>query len=109
MFSKTSVVSPFANPADILSSVVLLVCKVWLRVATPLLYHTVVIRSKAQARSLVAAVRGNHNPGRFIGELRVEGFGAHMSHILNSALNITDLFLSTEIHSPDTGSCPVLA
>lgn len=81
MSLKTSAVSPFANPASVSSSVVLLVCKAWLRVATPLLYHTVVIRSKAQAGALIPAVKGNHDPGRFIKKLRVEGgFGPRRSH-----------------------------
>jgi hypothetical protein len=42
MFSQISVVSPFGNPASIPASPVLLVCKAWLRVATPLLYNIVV-------------------------------------------------------------------
>ncbi|KAJ7859823.1 hypothetical protein B0H14DRAFT_3446455 [Mycena olivaceomarginata] len=86
-------------------SPVLLVCKAWLRVATPLLYNVVFIRSKAQAEALAVALRGLLDPGRFIKKLRVEGgFGAHMGHILRSAPNITDLFISTAIHSPDTTS-----
>jgi hypothetical protein len=42
MFSQISVVSPFGNPASVSASPVLLVCKAWLRVATPLLYNVVV-------------------------------------------------------------------
>ncbi|KAK7052014.1 hypothetical protein R3P38DRAFT_2502946, partial [Favolaschia claudopus] len=51
LFSDTSDVSPFATyaPSD---SAYLLVCKDWLRVATPLLYSVVVLRSKAQANAL---------------------------------------------------------
>ncbi|KAF7338867.1 F-box domain-containing protein [Mycena sanguinolenta] len=87
----------------------LLVCKAWLRVATPLLYKEVVLRSKAQAGALVAALRGKHDPGRFIKKLRLEGgFGAHMNYILKCSPNVTDLFISTAIHSPDTTSGLVL-
>ncbi|KAJ6469251.1 hypothetical protein C8R45DRAFT_427669 [Mycena sanguinolenta] len=112
MFADLSSVSPFApNPAasGISSSAMLLVCKAWLRVATPLLYKEVVLRSKAQAGALVAALRGKHDPGRFIKKLRLEGgFGSHMSHILKCSPNVTDLFVSTAIHSPDTTSGLVL-
>jgi hypothetical protein len=63
-----------------------------------------------QAESLAVALHGPHDPGRFIKKLRVEGgFGAHMGHILKSAPNVTDLFISTAIHSPDTTSGLVLA
>ncbi|KAJ7437234.1 hypothetical protein B0H11DRAFT_2108241 [Mycena galericulata] len=114
VFSDTSLISPFApnymSGAAASSSAVLLVCKAWLRVSTPLLYNTVVIRSKAQAGALVAALRGKHDPGRFIKKLRLEGgFGAHMGHILKSAPNVTDIFLSAAIHSPDTTSGLVLS
>ncbi|KAJ7849517.1 hypothetical protein B0H14DRAFT_3668231 [Mycena olivaceomarginata] len=85
------------------SSAVLLVCKAWLRVATPLLYHVIVIRSKAQARALEAALHDNPDLGKFIRRLRLEGgFGASMQKILNHAGNITDIFISLEIHASDS-------
>ncbi|KAJ7777761.1 hypothetical protein B0H14DRAFT_2401411, partial [Mycena olivaceomarginata] len=82
------------------SSAVLLVCKAWLRVAMSLLYHVIVIRSKAQARALEATLRDNPDLGNLIRRLRLEGgFGAPMQKILNHAGNITDIFISLEIHS----------
>jgi hypothetical protein len=104
MFSDLSPKSLFAK-YSVSSSAALLVCKDWLRVATPLLYSVVVIRSKAQARALHDALRNNPDLGRFIKKLRVEGgFGTPMHHILQSAPNITDLFLCLQIHSSDSSS-----
>ncbi|KAJ6566907.1 hypothetical protein B0H19DRAFT_1138853 [Mycena capillaripes] len=103
-FSDTSTNSPFASCSSS-SSAVLVVCKAWLRVSTPLLYNVVVLRSKAQAGALAAALKCNNELGRFIKKLRVEGgFGKHMGVILRHTPNVTDLFVSGMVHSPDTAS-----
>ncbi|KAJ7052238.1 hypothetical protein C8F01DRAFT_1033432 [Mycena amicta] len=94
--------SPFANYTES-TSAFLVVCKSWLRVATPLLYHVVVLRSKSQATALSKALRKNPELGRFIKKLRLEGgFGSPMNDILSLAPNITDLYLSLDIFSSDT-------
>ncbi|KAJ7258414.1 hypothetical protein B0H12DRAFT_443805 [Mycena haematopus] len=104
MFSDLSSKSPFAK-YSVSSSTALLVCKAWLRVATPLLYDCVVLRSKAQCRALHAALRKNPDLGRFIKKLRVEGgFSTPMGQILKWAPNIANLFLSLQIHSSDSSS-----
>ncbi|KAJ7090635.1 hypothetical protein C8R44DRAFT_990653 [Mycena epipterygia] len=112
IFSDTSLESPFATHAaswQSCSGAVLLVCKAWLRVSTPLLYNIVVLRSKAQAGALAAALKRNKDFGRFIMKLRVEGgFGTHMHQILKLTPNVTDIVLSSTIHSPDTTSGLVL-
>src|ERR1700761_8680417 len=72
VFSDTSRVSPFSNYSES-TSAYLLVCKSWLRVATPLLYHVVVLRSTAQAKALAGALSMNNALGQFIKKLRVEG------------------------------------
>ncbi|KAJ6485376.1 hypothetical protein C8R47DRAFT_1047975 [Mycena vitilis] len=101
MFSDTASTSPFASPS-VSSSAPLLVCKAWLRVATPLLYHVAVLRSKAQARALQRSLRGNPDLGRFVKMLRVEGgFGPAMEDILRNVPNVTDIFLSLQIHASD--------
>ncbi|KAK7024059.1 F-box domain-containing protein [Favolaschia claudopus] len=101
VFSNTSHVSPFSSYGES-TSAYLLVCKSWLRVATPLLYSVVVLRSKAQAKALAAALSGNPQLGRFIKKLRVEGgFGPSMQTVLRCSPNITDLFLTLEIFSSD--------
>ncbi|KAJ7505578.1 hypothetical protein B0H11DRAFT_429518 [Mycena galericulata] len=100
-FSDTSRNSPFAVYSES-SSAFLLVSKAWLRVATPLLYHVVVLRSKAQAAALDSALRDNKELGRFIKKLRVEGgYGGSMFKIIKAAPNITDIFISLNIWSDD--------
>ncbi|KAJ7651044.1 hypothetical protein FB45DRAFT_1078437 [Roridomyces roridus] len=101
LFSETSDVSPFSNYKPSTSDY-LLVCKDWLRVATPLLYNVVVIRSKAQANALQQVLKANPEFGRFIKKLRVEGgYGAAMHTILKFAPYITDLFITLSIYSSD--------
>ncbi|KAJ6509675.1 hypothetical protein DFH09DRAFT_1198825 [Mycena vulgaris] len=101
LFSDASAVSPFStyNPS---TSAYLLVCKDWLRVATPLLYHVVVLRSKAQANALEIVFHRNPEFGRYLKKLRVEGgYGTAMLTILKAAPNVTDLFISLSIWSSD--------
>ncbi|KAJ7438631.1 hypothetical protein B0H11DRAFT_2104239 [Mycena galericulata] len=104
MFSDTSSTSPFAvagSPSC--SSALLLVCKSWLRVATPLLYNVVVIRSKAQAGALQSALQSNPDLGQFVKKLRVEGgYGKSMSQILHKTPNVSDIFLSLLVHASDS-------
>ncbi|KAJ7160940.1 hypothetical protein C8R46DRAFT_1106018 [Mycena filopes] len=94
------------------TSALLVVCKSWLRVSTPLLYNTVILRSKAQAQALAATLKENPDFGRFVKRLRVEGgFAIAMLKILQSSPNITDVFLSMDIISGDNacGLCRGLA
>jgi hypothetical protein len=111
VFCDTSDISPFAKYSES-TSAYLLVCKSWLRVATPLLYNTVVLRSKAQAKALSVILSGNEQLGQFIKKLRVEGgYGLPMHIILKCTPNVSDLFLSLEIYSSDNtnGLCKGLA
>ncbi|KAJ7052000.1 hypothetical protein C8F01DRAFT_1033787 [Mycena amicta] len=101
-FSDVSDVSPFAKYSES-SSAYLLVSKSWLRVATPLLYHVVVLRSKGQAAALGRALNQNEDLGRFIKKLRVEGgYGQPMHTILSRTPNVTDLYLYLDILSSDS-------
>ncbi|KAJ7633896.1 hypothetical protein DFH06DRAFT_1222011 [Mycena polygramma] len=80
MFSDTSSTSPFAS-SSVSTSAALVVCKAWLR----------------------KTLHGNPDLGRFIKMLRVEGgFGPAMHEILENSPNISDLFLSLQIHAPDS-------
>ncbi|KAJ7432459.1 hypothetical protein B0H11DRAFT_808902 [Mycena galericulata] len=84
------------------SSTYLLVCKAWLRVATPLLYRTVVFRTTAQVHALNRVLRANKEFGLWIRKLRVEGgFGPMMLPVLTNAPNVTDLFLTLAIWGSD--------
>ena len=104
LFSNTLNISPFATPSQS-SSILLTVCKQWMRVATPLLYHVVVLRSKAQAQALEFALKQNPSLGQYIKKLRLEGgFGPSMYKILATAPNVTDLCLTLELWSTDTVS-----
>ncbi|KAJ7621386.1 hypothetical protein FB45DRAFT_839272 [Roridomyces roridus] len=100
-FSSMSGKSPFTAYSES-PSVYLLVCKSWLRVATPLLYNVVVLRSKAQAKALALTLSKNKDFGRFIRYLRVEGgYGAPLRTILQSSPDVTDLFIDLDIWSSD--------
>ncbi|KAJ7885010.1 hypothetical protein B0H13DRAFT_1556235, partial [Mycena leptocephala] len=98
LFSDTSTKgrSPLATTnATESTSAMLVVCKAWLRVATPLLYHIVILRSTAQAQALAAALKKNLELVLFIKKPRAEGrYGIAMHHILKISPNISDLVLS---------------
>ncbi|KAH6909305.1 hypothetical protein BKA70DRAFT_1562153 [Coprinopsis sp. MPI-PUGE-AT-0042] len=102
-FSDTSQKSnPFAS-YELSTSTILVVCKSWLRVATPLLYETVVLRSKAQAQALSGALKRNEQLGRFIKKLRIEGgYGTFVGEILRHSPTLTDLWVSTALWSNES-------
>ncbi|KAJ7041956.1 hypothetical protein C8F04DRAFT_111875 [Mycena alexandri] len=107
VFSDNSGVSPFSKYSES-TSAYLLVCKSWLRVATPLLYSVVILRSKAQAKALGLVLANNKLLGQFIRKLRVEGgYGPPMRTILQSSPHISDLFISFMVYSSDStdGMC----
>ena len=90
--------SPFANRQHS-SSDALLVCKRWLRVATPLLYHTVVIRTRLQAQALIRVVKKNPTLGRHCKKLRLET-GAELlgDKLLNGLGNLKDICFAMDSH-----------
>ncbi|KAJ7605772.1 hypothetical protein FB45DRAFT_1140798 [Roridomyces roridus] len=82
------------------SSAILLVCKAWLRVATPLLYHTVILRSKGQAQALSVALRCNPDLG--FRKLRLQsGYGSSLHQILRTTTKLTDIFIPLEFDEGD--------
>ncbi|KAJ6569437.1 hypothetical protein B0H19DRAFT_1024554 [Mycena capillaripes] len=106
-FQTPAAASPFSSYSPS-TSALLLVCKAWLRVSTPLLYNVVIIRSKAQSEALEAALNSNNGLGAFIKKLRIEGgFGLTMKTILEASPNITNLVLFLAIWSSDevSGLC----
>ncbi|KAG6910391.1 hypothetical protein DXG01_011106 [Tephrocybe rancida] len=101
VFRSMEAISPFSSYSES-TSAYLLVCKSWLRVATPLLYNVVVLRSKAQAQALESALRGNALLGTFIQKLRVEGgLGPSMHGVFRLAPNIAEICLPLHIWSSD--------
>ena len=63
---------PFSR-RDYSNADVLLVCKRWLRIATPLVFRTCIIRSTAQAQVLAKALKKNPEFGVLVKQLRLEG------------------------------------
>ncbi|EJD43935.1 hypothetical protein AURDEDRAFT_185247 [Auricularia subglabra TFB-10046 SS5] len=105
LFADTGSKSPFSK-TEISASRVLLVCKRWMRVCTPWLYETVVIRSKAQASALNQALTRSPSFGAYIKKLRVEG-GYDVSAVVDISPNITDLCFSLAIWCNDDASAIV--
>ncbi|KAF7329170.1 HEME-HALOPEROXIDASE domain-containing protein [Mycena kentingensis (nom. inval.)] len=94
--------SPFVTFSHSISSL-LLVSKSWLRVATPLLYHVVILRTKPQVKSLADALVKSPFLGKFVRKLRVEGgYSAPMQKILKLVPKVTELYLSFDIYAQDS-------
>ncbi|KAJ7606201.1 hypothetical protein FB45DRAFT_950844 [Roridomyces roridus] len=84
-------------------SSILLVCKRWLRIATPLLYKTVILRSRGQAQALELALRSNPQLGLLIKQLRIEGgYGVSMYTVLRAAKNLADICVSLDLDEKDS-------
>jgi len=99
MFADNGAVSPFSK-VEKSASDVLLVCKSWMRAATPWLYSTVIVRSMAQAKALALALTNNPDFGKFIRRLRVEGaYGEYIWAAVKTAPNITDLCMTLTVWS----------
>lgn len=105
MFQDVGLVSPFSKVEQSASDV-LLVCKRWMRVATPTLYHTVVIRSNAQAAALNAALTRNPDFGRHVRRFRLERpYPEYLNKtVTNTMPNIVDLCLPIGVLAADRPS-----
>jgi len=87
------------------SSDFLLVSKLWMRIATPELYRTVVLRSFAQARQLSLALKSNPALGRHIRQLRIEGaYGDAIRQIATKCPFVADICLSLRVWSHENAS-----
>ncbi|KAI0793162.1 hypothetical protein BC629DRAFT_1593045 [Irpex lacteus] len=81
----------------------LLVCKKWLRIATPLLYETIGIGTEAQMGRLAYTLRSNPTLGVMIRNLRLDGgFGKHLYTVAKCAPHIQTL--SVRVHPGDRGA-----
>jgi len=82
--------SPFAQ-REYSNADVLLVCKRWMRVGTPPLFHTCIIRSTAQSQALAKALKISPF-GTFVRRVRIEGsYGVSVKQFLEKATNIQEL------------------
>ncbi|EJD37699.1 hypothetical protein AURDEDRAFT_108060, partial [Auricularia subglabra TFB-10046 SS5] len=71
-----------------------------MRVATPPLYETVIIRSTAQAHALARALQNEEDFGRYIKKIRFEGaYADSVSKIVSKAPNITDFCFTLTVWS----------
>lgn len=87
------------------SSTVLLVCKRWLRVSTPLLYETVVIRSTGQSYALAEALQLNPSFARYIKNVRLEGAYGGVYDILKHCQRLSTLVLFLNVYSESRITC----
>ncbi|KAJ7605902.1 hypothetical protein FB45DRAFT_766274 [Roridomyces roridus] len=88
-----------------LDSNILLVSKLWLRVAIPLLYNVVILRSKGQAQTLALTLRSNSELGTLIKKLRVQGgYASSMQWILQAATKLTDICIALDWDRGDNAS-----
>ena len=84
---------------------ILLVCKRWLRVATPLFYETVALRTETQVKSLASFVRANPLLGAMIRNLRIDGgYGRHLYTIVKHAPRIRAISVQLHVLSKDSNT-----
>ncbi|KAL1749033.1 hypothetical protein HDZ31DRAFT_79154 [Schizophyllum fasciatum] len=104
VFTSNSARSPFAPSAvNYKASRLLLVCKIWRRIGTPLLFRTVIIRSLAQAKALLRAFESDKTLATLVRQLRVEGgFDPCMQDIFQACAGISDLCL---LNNPFRDEC----
>jgi len=92
---------PFAR-RDYSTADALLVCKRWMRVATPLLLYTCIIRYTAQAQALANALKKNPELAQFVKRMRIEGsYGASVKQFLTQTKQIDELAISMPDLSKD--------
>jgi hypothetical protein len=101
MFCTVGEVSPFFRPSQEPTSGVLHVRKQWNTVTTPLLYHIVILRSKAQANALENILEAHPEFGALVKKLREGSFSYAMETIIKASPNITDLCLSSNMRFSD--------
>jgi hypothetical protein len=89
------------------SSSVLLVCKKWLRVATPLLYEVIVLRSTPQAQALAHSFKQNPGFALHVKRVRLEGAYGCLWDIFKHCSNLHTILFTLDIYSSSivTGLC----
>jgi len=93
--------SPFEN-RHWSSANTLFVCKRWMRIGTPALYHTIILRSDAQAQSLVRTLKKSQL-GTFVRKLRLEGRSwTALATIFKISTNMTDFCFQVSSTPYDT-------
>ncbi|EKM49691.1 uncharacterized protein PHACADRAFT_154199 [Phanerochaete carnosa HHB-10118-sp] len=81
----------------------LLVCKYWLRLATPLLYTSVAIRTPAHAAAVAALLKATPGLGRALRQLKVfGGYGRDMATIAGASPNVETLYVYVSVKSNES-------
>ncbi|KAL1664708.1 hypothetical protein GGF50DRAFT_54266 [Schizophyllum commune] len=82
----------------------LLVCKAWNRIGTPLLYRTIILRSKGQAEVLARTLTTPASDlGSLVRRLRLEGgYGRVILQILKATTRVSELALVLSLRSDDS-------
>jgi hypothetical protein len=81
------------------SASALLVCKRWLRVATPLLYETLIVRSTGQSQALADVLRQNPAFAGHVKKVRLEGAYVSLDEVLTRCTNLTTLVMLLRVYS----------
>ncbi|KAL1679708.1 hypothetical protein EV122DRAFT_209437 [Schizophyllum commune] len=80
----------------------LLVCKAWQRICTPILYRTVILRQTGQADALAATLARRSDLAPYIKRLRLHGaYGYSTNSILRKATQLSLLSLQFCLRSVD--------
>ncbi|KAI0700094.1 hypothetical protein BC835DRAFT_480454 [Cytidiella melzeri] len=83
----------------------LLVCKQWLRIATPFLYETVEVSSEKEMEKLGAVLRSHSALGRMIRHLRLNGgYGQHLYPLAKLAPKVRVLGVYVSVQSKESNA-----
>lgn len=81
----------------------LLVSKRWLRVGSPLLYESVVLRTSSHTRTVATLIRQNPNLGRAVRQLKLfGGYGRDLHAVITAAPNLETVYLNMSMKSSDS-------
>jgi hypothetical protein len=92
-FTSTSLAS-FGRNDNVSSSTVLVVCKRWMRIATPLLYEVIVLRSTGQAHALADAFKQSPHFGLHVMKIRLEGAYSRLFEVFKRCTNLQSIFFT---------------
>ena len=81
----------------------LLVCKLWLRVATPLLYESLAVRTPAHAATVTTLLKATPSLGRAVRQLKVfGGYGKDVGMIASACPNVETLYVHVSVKSGES-------
>ena len=98
--------SPLSPLYSRVESQLLLVCKEWYRVGTPLFYETVAVKTNSTMRQLATTLNSNPTLGLMIHNLRLDGgYGLQLHALLKCTPNVENLSLHLDlgVGAPVTG------